>query len=152
MRLSPHFTLQEAIVSQTAARLGIDNNPTSAMIENLKETAHFMEQVRSFLGNNPITVTSWYRCSELEKVIVGRENSLGHHPLGAAVDFICPSFGTPYEVATAIAQKASFLKYGQLIYEFGAWVHISRLPVKLLINRTITIDKFGVVSGIINRY
>lgn len=149
MQLSPHFSLQEAITSQTAARLGIDNNPTSAMLEELRKTAVFMEMVRTALGNRPIIVTSWYRCPALEAAIVGRENSQGHHPLGAAVDFICPSFGTPLQVAQCLA-TAPNLSFGQLIYEFGAWVHISRLPVSP-INRIITIDKLGVAVGITHR-
>lgn len=152
MQLSPHFTLAEAITSQTAARLGIDNSPTSAMLPELQKTAAFMEQIRVLLGNKPITVTSWYRCSALEAAIVGRENSSGHHPLGGAVDFICPRFGTPYEVAHHLAIAKGSLPIGQLIYEYGSWVHISRLSVPNPINKIITIDKFGVAVGIINRY
>lgn len=152
MQLSPHFTLAEAITSQTAARLGIDNSPTSAMLAELQKTAAFMEKVRTILGNLPIIVTSWYRSPKLEAAIVGRENSMGHHPLGGAVDFICPRFGTPYEVAQHIAINRDDIRFGQLIYEFGAWVHISRLHVQNPINRIITIDKYGVAVGIIQRY
>ena len=106
MRLSAHFTLEEATVSQTAARMGIDNTPDDAMIVEIIKTARFMEGVRSVLGK-PITVTSWYRCPALERVVAniapGRPLS-GHHPLGAAVDFICPGYGTPFEVARPSAR------------------------------------------------
>ena len=37
MKLSRNFTLQELIKSDTAIRLGIDNNPNADQIEKLKE-------------------------------------------------------------------------------------------------------------------
>ena len=150
MNLSDHFTLAEATVSQTAARMGIDNTPDDAMIAEIRKTAEFMEGVRSTLGK-PITVTSWYRCPDLERAVAGiapgRPLS-GHHPLGAAVDFICPGYGTPLQVAQRLAGWVDNLGVGQLIYEFGSWVHISRLPVAP-INRIITIDQRGVQVGIV---
>lgn len=150
MRLSAHFTLAEATVSQTAARMGIDNTPDDAMLIEIERTAVFMEGVRSVLGK-PITVTSWYRCPELERAVAGiapgRPLS-GHHPKGAAVDFICPGYGTPLEVARRLADWVDNLEVGQLIYEFGAWVHISRLPVAP-INRVLTIDHRGVRVGVV---
>ena len=150
MILSEHFTLQEATVSQTAARMGIDNQPDAAMIDALRHTAQFMEHVRDILGK-PITVTSWYRCPDLERVVAGiapgRPLS-GHHPLGAAVDFICPGYGSPLEIASRLSTMTAALAIGQLIYEFGSWVHISRLPVAP-VNRLLTIDKRGVLVGIV---
>lgn len=149
MNLTPNFTLEEAITSQTAARLGIDNTPSAEMLEELRITATFMEGVRKALGNRPIKVTSWYRCPALEKAIAPNSGSAGHHPKGAAVDFICPGFGTPFLIACALA--TSSIKFGQLIYEYKTWVHISRLPVERPINRIITIDQLGVIPGIIQR-
>lgn len=150
MKLSEHFTLQEATVSQTAARMGIDNTPDDAMLQEIIKTATFMEGVRGVLGK-PITVTSWYRCPDLERAVAGvapgRPLS-GHHPLGAAVDFICPGFGSPYQVAMLLASWKDNLGIGQLIYEFGTWVHISRLPVPSPVNRIITIDTRGCRVGI----
>lgn len=150
MNLSEHFTLQEATVSQTAARMGIDNTPDDAMIAAMRQTAQFMEHVRDILGA-PITVTSWYRCPELERVVAniapGRPLS-GHHPLGAAVDFICPGYGSPLEIASRLSTMTAALGIGQLIYEFGSWVHISRLPVAP-INRVLTIDQRGIQVGIV---
>lgn len=150
MNLSEHFTLQEATVSETAARMGIDNTPSAAMVDELRITALFMERVRAVLGR-PILVTSWYRCAALERVVAniapGRPLS-GHHPLGAAVDFICPGFGTPLAVAQRLATAVDQLRIGQLIYEYGRWVHISRLPVAP-INRVITIDARGVLVGVV---
>ena len=128
--------------------MGIDNTPDAAMIDSLRNTAQFMEHVRDILGK-PITVTSWYRCPDLERVVAGiapgRPLS-GHHPLGAAVDFICPGYGSPLEIAARLSTMTAALGIGQLIYEFGSWVHISRLPVAP-INRVLTIDGRGVQAG-----
>jgi hypothetical protein len=38
-----------------------------------------------------------------------------------ACDFVCPDFGTPYEVAEAIARVG--IEFDQLIREYG-WVHL----------------------------
>lgn len=122
MKLSEHFTLEELTVSQTAARLGIDNTPPTSVFLNLTETARHMERVRKVLGDVPIRVSSGYRCPQLNKAIGGAAASF--HMLGLAVDFIAPAFGTPFEVCRAIA--ASDVRYDQLIHEFGdkGWVHI----------------------------
>jgi len=154
MNLSPHFTLDEAIVSETAGRAGINNTPDAAMLEELKKTAAFMEQVRTVLDSKPILVTSWYRCDALERKVAGLspiQVSRGHHPLGAAVDFHCPGFGSPFEVASHLSKHVDALRIGQLIYEFGRWIHISRLPVpRPEFNRVITIASgTGARTGII---
>lgn len=150
MNLSEHFTLQEAVVSQTAARMGIDNTPDAALVAAMRQTAQFLEHVRDILGC-PIIVTSWYRCPALERVVAGiapgRPLS-GHHPLGAAVDFVAPGYGLPLDVATRLQSVTAALGIGQLIYEYGSWVHVSRLPVAP-INRVLTIDQRGVQVGIV---
>lgn len=147
MNLSEHFTLAEATVSQTAARQGIDNTPDAQMIDALRHTAQFMEHIRDVLGH-PIVVTSWYRCPALEDVIAPGRRTVGHHPLGAAVDFIAPGYGSPLEIASRLSTMTAALAIGQLIYELGSWVHISRLPVAP-INRVLTIDKRGIQVGIV---
>jgi zinc D-Ala-D-Ala carboxypeptidase len=43
------------------------------------------------------------------------------HCFGLACDFVCPEFGTPYEVALAILK--SDIEYDQVILEYG-WVHV----------------------------
>jgi hypothetical protein len=121
VKLTEHFTLDEFLVSETAARLGIDNSPPNNVFLNLTETARRMEKVRELLGV-PIRITSGYRCPALNKAIGGAAESF--HMLGLAVDFIAPTFGTPLDICLKIA--ASGIKYDQLIHEFGrnGWVHI----------------------------
>jgi putative chitinase len=56
---------------------------------------------------------------------------------GYAADFVCPDFGTPLEVARAIARSG--LTFDQVIQE-GAWVHLSFDP---LARRERLTAKFG---------
>lgn len=123
MKLSEHFSLDEFTASETALRRGIDNTPSPAVTERLRMLAATLEQVRSLLGNNSIRISSGYRCLELNRAI--GSGDLSAHVLGYAVDFTCPKFGTPKEVANKIAQSP--IKFDQLIYE-GTWVHLSIDP------------------------
>lgn len=118
--LSAHFSLEEALVSQTAARLGIENDPPLDVVLNMKRAALGMELVRQLLGQ-PIHVNSWYRSPELNKAVGGSPKS--DHLTGFAIDFVCPTYGTPQAIVKAIL--ASNIDFKQVIYEFNSWVHIS---------------------------
>jgi hypothetical protein len=107
------------VISQTAARMGIDNTPTPEILKNLKIMAAKLEEIRSLLGV-PVLVSSGYRCPALNKAVGGSKGSA--HMLGLAADFTAPSFGTVLQTARKIA--ASGIEYDQLIYEFDSWVHI----------------------------
>lgn len=141
MNLTQHFTLDEFVMSQTAVRRGINNAPTDLIIPVLKRTAETLEVVRQLLGK-PIVISSGYRCAELNAAVGGSKKSM--HMTGQAVDFTCPSFGTPYRIVDALMQ--SHLVYDQLIYEFGAWVHlgVSDTPRK----QVLTIDSKGTREGL----
>jgi zinc D-Ala-D-Ala carboxypeptidase len=121
VKLSPHFELEEFIISATAARLGISNDPPISVWPALTGTAQGMEAVREELGGLPIKITSGYRSLELNRIL--RSKDISQHILGEACDFICPAFGTPGEVAKKL--RASSIDYDQLIIEFGSWVHVS---------------------------
>jgi hypothetical protein len=123
MQLSKNFKLNEFTTSQTAIRQGIDNTPAAPIIERLRMLANTMEQVRTLLGDNSIRISSGYRCLALNRAIGSGDTSA--HVQGYAVDFTCPNFGTPKEVANKIAQ--SDIKYDQIIYE-GTWIHLSVDP------------------------
>ena len=119
-KLSPHFTLEEFTISQTAARQGLNNIPSEDIVKVLTNTANQMEAVRKLLGV-PIHINSGYRSPEVNKAVGGAKNS--QHMTGEAVDFIAPGFGS---VATIIERiKSSGLVFDQLIDEYGSWVHIS---------------------------
>jgi hypothetical protein len=118
--LSEHFSLEELILSQTAARQSIDNMPSAAIIQTLRKLAAALEDVRSLLGGVPMLVSSGYRCPELNEAVGGAKNSA--HMDGLAADFTAPAFGAVIQVARKIA--ASHIAYDQLIHEYAAWVHL----------------------------
>lgn len=144
MHLSNNFTLEEATFSETATRLGINNQPTDRQLENMKITAEGMEKVRALLGK-PIRVSSWLRQPELNQAIGG--SRISSHMDGWAVDFVCPAYGTPYEVAKAI--ESSGIKYSQMIHEFGRWVHLSFAPDMKQQSLTIFRPQNKYVAGIL---
>jgi zinc D-Ala-D-Ala carboxypeptidase len=130
MKLSEHFTLEELSFSEAAARLGLDNTPTSIVITNLGLLAAVMERIRTLLGDRPIVVHSGYRSTEVNHALGGVVTSA--HCRGLACDFVCSAFGTPAEVALAILK--SDLEYDQLILEYG-WVHVGLAQQGLLSRR-----------------
>lgn len=117
--LTEHFTWAESVIT---THREIDNTIHSQeVLDNIPKTAVKLEKVRALL-NSPIIVSSWYRCPELNAAVGGAKNS--DHMRGAAVDFIAPQFGTPYEIAKRIAADSSLIGFKQLILEH-TWVHIS---------------------------
>lgn len=143
--MTPHFSLDEFTASDTAARLNIDNRIPDELRENALKTLQMMERIR-FHIDAPITITSGYRCEALNKAIGSKPTS--DHTLAFAVDFKAPRAGTPYEIAKDLASVIDVLGIGQLILEFGTWVHVSLARPDKTINRIITIDKTGVRAGI----
>ena len=64
MKLTRNFSLSELIKSDTAIRLGIDNNPNADQIEKLKLLCeNILQPVRDHFGR--VTVTSCFRSPEL---------------------------------------------------------------------------------------
>lgn len=118
--LSQHFSLEELTYSETALRKNINNMPSADVKNNLKRLCATLEQVRTLLGGKSIIINSGYRSEEVNKAIGGATKS--YHQFGLAADLIVPSFGSVFDVASAIAK--STIVYDQLIYEYGSWVHI----------------------------
>lgn len=145
MNLSPNFTLAELTASQTAIRRGIDNTPNQAAIDNLRVLCALLEEIREFLGDRPIHVSSGYRSVQLNAMVGGSIAS--QHTLGLAADFTCRGFGTPLEVCHAIVDAE--IKFDQLIHEFGSWVHVSAaLPGTAPRLQILTIDRQGARAGL----
>jgi zinc D-Ala-D-Ala carboxypeptidase len=119
--LSPHFTLDEFTVSETAERLGLSNDPPLEIVAAMKHTAMGLEGARMRLGGAPILISSGYRSPAVNKAVGGSANS--QHMTGQAVDFIAPRFGTPRQIVDALAD--SDVPYDQCILEFNRWVHLS---------------------------
>lgn len=121
MQLSTHFWLKEFVKSATAIRNNIDNTPTSDIICNgIQLCKHILEPTRQHFKNRRVTISSGYRCLELNRLLHSKDTS--QHILFEAADFGIDGY-TDYEVAKWIAN--SNLLFDQVIYEFGEWVHVS---------------------------
>lgn len=131
--ISEHISLEEAMASSTAERLGIDNRPTPEIIEVMKATASavFEPVRRSF--NCRIAVTSFFRSplvnAALEKNPDIQASKKSQHMLGEAMDINARVFGhvTNKQVFDYIKDN---LVFDQLIWEEGTseepdWVHVS---------------------------
>lgn len=125
MNLSPHFTLAEFVRSPTAARRGIDNAPSPAIVAALTGLCvHVLEPLREDFAERPVSITSGYRSPALNRAIGGSATS--RHCFGEAADFTIPGVRN-LDVAQWIQRT---LPFDQLIYEFGeaGWIHVSWRP------------------------
>ena len=136
--MTVHFSLEELTFSDTAVRLGIDNNVTdSNVLNNLHDLAVGLEQIRSLL-NAPLHINSGYRCLRLNGAVKGSINSA--HMQGWAADFTCRRFGTPLEIVKEVVKAG--IKFDQCIQE-GTWVHVSFDPRMRNAVLTAHFDKYG---------
>lgn len=113
-KLTPNFTLEELTRSSTAERLGMPNWPEADDLRRLRGTAEMLQRIRDTLGH-PIIVTSAYRAPAVNRAVGGVTSS--DHVKGQAADILVPGYGTPYQVAKALAPLVSVLGIGQLILE-----------------------------------
>jgi putative chitinase len=143
-KLSENFTLEEATHSDTAVRMGINNQPDERQLENMKKAAEGMQQIRAVLGK-PISVNSWLRLPEVNVAVGG--SRVSSHMDGWAIDFTS-SYGNPLAVCKAI--EAAGIKFDQMIHEYGRWTHISFAPEmrgqKLTIFRPANKYKSGLLT------
>ena len=121
MNLSCNFTIDEMTHSQTAARLGLDNTPSPAVLDALKRTAYSLEYVRALL-KVPVLISSGYRSERVNRAVGGSHKS--QHVTGEAADFTAPGYGSADAVMRAIVD-AGTIYYDQILLEYGRWVHIS---------------------------
>lgn len=127
MQLSKNLSLKEAIKSNTASRLGIDNRPEDWEIDNLRAVAeNIFQPIREHFGV-PIGVSSGYRSKALNKAIGGSKYS--QHMIGEALDIDADIYGriTNADIFNYVKEN---LEWDQMIWEFGDdeepnWVHIS---------------------------
>jgi hypothetical protein len=121
MRISKHISFEEATLSPTALRLGIDNTPNEEILVNMKLVAErCFEPIRDWY-NYPIKVNSFYRCDALNKAVKGSATS--QHTQGKAIDI---STGTKTGNKLIYEWAKNNLIFDQLINEYDyAWVHIS---------------------------
>ena len=126
--ISKNITFAEATKSQSAIRLGINNEPNKEQIEAMKYVAeNIFERVRAHFGNKPIAISSFFRNFATNKAVGGSQTS--QHCKGEAMDIDADTFGgiTNKEIFNYIKDN---LDFDQLIWEFGTnnnpdWVHVS---------------------------
>ena len=131
MRLTKNFTLSEFTKSNTALRLGINNEPTKEGVIKLGLLSAFLQRIRDCIG--PLRITSGYRSPQLSEAIGSSSNS--QHCRYEAVDlqFVKRNKMDNIQIYKAIIDLD--LDYDQCILEFGknteyvdgepAWIHLS---------------------------
>lgn len=121
MQLSEHFSLDEATYSETAVRLGINNQPNEQQLENMKKAAAGLEQLRAVSG--PLRINSWLRLPDVNVAVGG--SKVSSHMDGWAID-VSSTKMTPIELCHKVEELG--IKFDQMIHEFGRWMHISFAP------------------------
>ena len=131
-QLTANFSLHELTKSETALRLGMENEPGEKEIASLKTLAEkVLQPVREHYGKG-VKVNSGFRHPEVNAKVGGSKTS--DHCQGMAADIEIP--GVPnHELADYIAKN---YKFTQVILEFytqgipdSGWVHVSYDPANL---------------------
>lgn len=132
MNISQHITFEEATLSPTALRLGIDNQPNNLQLANMERVAKMCFEPLRFWYDKPIKVNSFFRCDSLNKAVKGSKSS--QHCTGEAIDI---STGSKEENKKLFDWCKANLEFDQLINEYDySWVHIS---YKEIGNRNMTL-------------
>ena len=125
-KISKHVSYKEGVYSTTALRLGLNNDPSDAHLQNMKLLSEkVFEPLRMHVGG-PIKINSFYRGPELNKAIGGSSKSQHFH--GQAMD-IYDTYGNMKNCDMYKFIKDN-LDFDQMIWEFGDdknpnWVHVS---------------------------
>lgn len=121
-----YFSIAELCKSDTAARLGISNNPTKEIEASLVSLIdNCLDKIRENYGK-PIKVSSGYRCPRLNQAVGGSKTS--QHMRGEAADLV-PMKGGKYE--DLFLACIAFGGFDQLIIEQSGgsrWIHVSYSP------------------------
>jgi zinc D-Ala-D-Ala carboxypeptidase len=123
MKLSKNFALSEITHSNTAKRLGIDNEPTETHLQNMQHLVdNLIQPLRDSIG--PIRISSGYRNPSLNRAIGGSSSS--QHCKGQALDIQFWQKGKMMNELIYEWVLDSGLEFDQMINEFDfAWIHIS---------------------------
>jgi len=123
MKLSKNFVLSEITHSNTAKRLGIDNEPTETHLQNMQNLVdNLLQPLRDAVG--PIRISSGYRNPSLNRAIGGSRSS--QHCKGQALDIQFWEMGQMNNKVIYDFILDSNMEFDQMINEFDfAWIHIS---------------------------
>ena len=122
-----YFELNEFLHSDTARRKGIENAPTFAQVDHLRElTKMILDPLREAWGSS-LKVTSGYRCQSLNSAVGGSVSSA--HLQGYAADIV-PTVGRLSDFVDFAERwlKANDIAFDQSIREKdrrgNEWWHI----------------------------
>lgn len=120
MKISEHISYDEAVLSLTAIRNGIDNTPNEQQLHDMQQLAeNIFEPLRKLYGK-PIKINSFFRSAKLNKLVGGSATS--QHAKGQAIDIT----GGNKAENKKLFELAKTLDFDQLINEYDfSWVHIS---------------------------
>jgi zinc D-Ala-D-Ala carboxypeptidase len=120
MKISEHISYDEAVLSPTAIRNGIDNTPNEQQLHNMQQLAeNIFEPLRKIYGK-PIKINSFFRSDKLNKLVGGSPTS--QHAKGQAIDIT----GGNKAENKKLFELAKSLEFDQLINEYDfSWIHIS---------------------------
>ena len=119
---SDYFTLQEFIKSTTAARLKIDNAPTNEILRNLQYGVSMVLDPLRRIHQQPIIITSGYRCAQLNKAVGGVPNSW--HTKGNAADIHIKNENEAKEIFSILKTLPSV---DTVLFEHSRtsqWIHV----------------------------
>ena len=120
-----HFTIEELCASATAKAKGIDNKPNTQQVINLVYLAAYVLEPLRVAMNEPIKISSGFRCRELNAKVGGVYNS--QHVKGQAADLNIE--GDLKKGKKWFNYIKDHLPFDQLIWEHDAsgtyWVHVS---------------------------
>lgn len=129
MNLSPNFTYEEMVKSDTARIRGILNQPNYKELDELtKLCKKILQPVRDAFGK-PIIVTSGFRSEALNKAVGGVSTS--QHRFGQAADIKAQNGKNRalWDLMKSMVDNKQ-IEVGQLIWEKGdtkapSWIHVS---------------------------
>ena len=132
MNLTKNFTLSEMTKSDTALRLGLENEPDEQQLAALQTLCEkVLQPIRDYFGMG-VKVNSALRTLSVNRAVGSSDNS--HHVRGMAADIEIPSIPNA-ELAEWIVENLDFT---QVILEFytpgipdSGWVHVSYVPEDL---------------------
>jgi zinc D-Ala-D-Ala carboxypeptidase len=124
-QLSPHFTFGTMVKTDHREFILENQEQAKKYFYNLAHLCNtVLEPVYTLMG--PMSISSGYRCHDLNTVVGGSDNS--QHSFGEAADTEYAN----YSVKDAFNKLAfANIPFSQIIFEFGSWVHIGMIdPVQ----------------------
>jgi len=132
MKLTKNFSLHEMTKSDTALRLGLENQPNEQQLVALQTLAEKVLQPTRDYYNMGVKVNSALRTLPVNRAIGSGDSS--HHVRGMAADIEIPGIPNA-ELAKWMVENVDFT---QIILEFytpgvpdSGWVHVSYVPEDL---------------------